>query len=84
MKRKIPYADLDELNGEPIGKPGAPVNLVFLPSPEQVHRSIKPIKVTVELEPTSLDYYRREAKRRGETPAKIMRRILRAHAIAEA
>jgi hypothetical protein len=84
MKRKIHYADLDELNGEPMGKPGAPVSLGFLPSPAQVHRAIKTVKVTVELEPISLDYFRREAKRRGETPAKMMRRVLRAHALAAA
>ena len=33
------------------------------------------VKVTVSLEPSSLDYYRRQAKRRGETPAEVMRRI---------
>ena len=84
MKRKIAYTDLRELNGEPIGQPGAPVALDFLPSPEQVRRSFKTIKVTLELEPTSLDYYRREARRRRETPAQTMRRILRAHALAGA
>jgi len=84
MKRKIAYADLDELNGEPIGKLGAPVNLDFLPSPEQVRRTLRTVKVTVSLEPASLDYYRRQARRRGEKPAEIMRRILQAHALAEA
>ena len=84
MKRKINYADLDELNGEPLGKPGAPVKLNFLPSPEQVRQTLRTIKVTVNLEPSSLDYYRRQAKRRGETPAEIMRRVLQAHALVEA
>ena len=84
MKRKIHYADLDELNGEAIGKPGAPVKLDFLPSPEQVRQTLRAIKVTVNLEPSSLDYYRRQAKRRGETPAEIMRRVLQAHALVEA
>lgn len=84
MKRKIVYADLDELNGEPIGKPGAPVKLDFLPSPEQVRQTLRTVKVTVSLAPASLDYYRRQARRRGEKPAEIMRRILQAHALAEA
>jgi hypothetical protein len=82
-KRKIAYADLEELNGEPIGKPGAPVKLDFLPSPEQVRQSFRTVKVTVSLEPSSLDYYRRQAKRRRETTAEVMRRVLQAHALAE-
>ncbi len=84
MKRKIVYADLRELNGEPIGKPGAPVRLDFLPSPEKVRRAFKTVKVTVDIEASSLDYYRRAARRRGEAPAKLMRRVLRAHALADA
>ncbi|HEY5233503.1 MAG TPA: hypothetical protein VIK35_08225 [Verrucomicrobiae bacterium] len=84
MKRKINYADLKELNGEPLGKPGAPVKLNFLPSPEQVRQTLRTIKVTVNLEPSSLDYYRRQARRRGEKPAEIMRRVLQAHALVEA
>jgi hypothetical protein len=51
-KRKIAYADLDELNGEPIGKPGAPVKLDFLPSPEQVRQDFRTVKVNVSLEPS--------------------------------
>lgn len=84
MKRKISYADLNELNGEPLGKPGSPVKLDFLPSPEQVRQTLRTVKVTVSLEPSSLDYYRRQARRRGETPAEIMRRVLQAHALVEA
>ena len=83
MKRKIRYANLDELNGEAIGKPGAPVKLDFLPSPEQVRQTLRSLKVTVNLEPSSLDYYRPQAKRRGEPPAEIMRRVLQAHALVE-
>lgn len=84
MKRKITYADLAELNGEPLGKPGRPASLDFLPSPGQVRRSLRAVKVTVSLESSSLDYYRRQAKRRGETPAELMRRVLQAHALVEA
>ena len=69
MKRKIAYADRRELNGEPIGTPGVPVDLDFLPTPVQVRRTLKTFKVTVDLEPASVAYYRREARRRGETPA---------------
>ena len=59
MKRKIRYVDLNELNGEPLGKPGEPVTLDFLPSPEQVRRTLRTVKVTLNLEPSSVDYYRR-------------------------
>ncbi len=75
---------MTEINGEPIGEMGPPVRLDFLPAPAQVRRELRTVKVTVELEPVSLDYYRREAKLRGETPAKLMRRILRAHALVGA
>jgi hypothetical protein len=82
MKRKINYVDLDELNGEPIGQPGAPVTLDFLPSPEQVRQTLRTVKVTLNLEPSSLEYYRRQARQRGETPDQLMRRVLEAHALA--
>ena len=84
MKRTTKYVDLTELNGERIGKLGAPVHPGFLASPEQVRRDLKTVKVTVELEPASLEYFRREARRRGKRPDKIMGRILRAHALAGA
>ena len=84
MKQKIKYADMTEMNGEPVGKPGAPVHLDFLPGPEQVRRALQPVKVTIELEPTSAAYYRREARRRGESASNTMRRVLRAHALAGA
>lgn len=41
MKQKINYTDLVELNGEPIGKMSEPVNLDFLPNPEQVRQSLR-------------------------------------------
>ena len=84
MKRTIKYADATEMNGEPLGEPGAPVRLDFVPSPEQARRTLKTVRVVVELEPTSLAFYRREAKRRGEPAASTMSRILRAHALAGA
>lgn len=84
MKRKISYVDLDELNGERMGTPGAPVNLDFLPSPEQVRRGLREVKVTISLQPLSLKYYEREARRRGQSPTELMRRVLEAHALAGA
>jgi len=84
MKRTTKYVDLAVLNGEWIGKLGPPVRPGFLPSPERVRRDLKTVKVTVELEPASLEYFRREARRRGQRPGKIMGRILRAHALAGA
>ncbi|MSU62040.1 MAG: hypothetical protein EXS31_06540 [Pedosphaera sp.] len=71
MKRKIKYADSNELNGEPIGNLGAPARLDFLPSPDQVRQSLKTVEITVLLEPTSLEYYQREARRRGATVGEL-------------
>ena len=84
MKRRINYVDLAELNGEPLGPPGAPVRLDFLPSPEQVRQTLRTVKVTVALEPGSLDYYRRQARRRRQSPTELMRRVLEAHALVGA
>ena len=84
MKRRINYADIDDLNGEPLGPPGAPVRLDFLPSPEAVRQSLRTVKVTLALEPVSLEYYRRQARRRGQSPSELMRRVLEAHALAGA
>jgi hypothetical protein len=84
MKRKIKYVDLDELNGESLGPPGAPVRLDFLPSPDQVRQTLRTVKVTVSLEPISLEYFRRQARRRGQSPSEVMRGVLEAHALAGA
>ena len=84
MKRKIRHADLTELNGEPLGEPGPPVTPAFVPSPARVRQLLKTAAVTLGLEAGSLAYYRREARRRGETPAALMRRVLHAHALADA
>jgi hypothetical protein len=84
MKRRIKYVDLDELNGDPLGPPGAPVRLDFLPSPDQVRQTLRTVKVTVSLEPLSLEYFRRQARRRGQSPSEVMRRVLEAHALAGA
>jgi hypothetical protein len=84
MKRRINYADLDDLNGEPLGPPGAPVRLDFLPSPEEVRQTMRTVKVTLSLEPGSLEYYRRQARRRRQSPSELMRRVLEAHALAGA
>ncbi|MCU0785610.1 MAG: hypothetical protein MUF81_16515 [Verrucomicrobia bacterium] len=84
MKRRIKYADLAQINGEPLGPPGAPVRLDFLPSPEQVRQTLRTVKITVSLEPVSVEYYRRQARRRGQSPAELMRRVLEAHALVEA
>lgn len=84
MKRKIRYVDWKELNGEPLGNPGPPVRLDFLPSPEQVRRSLQAVPVTISLAPSSLAYFQRLARRRKESPTDLMRRILEAHALAGA
>jgi hypothetical protein len=84
MKRKIRYVDWKELNGERLGPPGPAVRLDFLPAPEQVRRCLQTVPVTISLAPSSLAYFQRLARRRNETPAELMQRILEAHALAGA
>jgi hypothetical protein len=60
------------------------VRLHFLPSPEQVRQSLRTVKVTLSLEPVSVEYSRRQARRRGQSAAELMRRVLEAHAPAGA
>ncbi|MDW8307966.1 MAG: hypothetical protein RMK20_01180 [Verrucomicrobiales bacterium] len=80
MKRKIKYVDLDELNSERLGLPGSPVKLDFLPSPEQVRKALREVKVTISLPARSFRYYEREARRRRQSPAELMQRVLETHA----
>lgn len=84
MKRKIRYVDRKELNGEPLGSPGRPIRLDSLPRPEQVRHCLQVIPITISLAPTSRACFQRLARRRKESPAELMRRILEAHAPAGA
>jgi len=68
MKDKIRYTD------EPIGK----VRVVsdFLPSPEELALKDETIKVTIALSKTSVDFFKREAKKYNTQYQKMIRRLL--------
>ncbi|MFY9707692.1 MAG: CopG family transcriptional regulator [Desulfobacterales bacterium] len=68
MKGKIKYTD------EPIGK----VKLVedFLPSPEELVLKDETIKVTISLSKTSVDFFKKEAKKYNTQYQKMIRRLL--------
>jgi predicted DNA binding CopG/RHH family protein len=68
MKGKTKY------KSEPIGK----VKLVedFLPSPEELVLKDETIKVTISLSKTSVDFFKKEAKKYNTQYQKMIRRLL--------
>jgi len=68
MKRKIKYTD------EPFGK----VRVVsdFLPSPEELALKDETVKVTIALSKTSVDFFKKEAKKYNTQYQKMIRRLL--------
>jgi predicted DNA binding CopG/RHH family protein len=68
MKGKTKYKN------EPIGK----VKLVedFLPSPEELVLKDEMIKVTISLSKTSVDFFKKEAKKYNTQYQKMIRRLL--------
>ncbi|RQD74311.1 MAG: CopG family transcriptional regulator [Desulfonatronospira sp. MSAO_Bac3] len=68
MKEKIKYTD------EPMGK----VKVVsdFLPSPEELALKDETIKVTITLSKTSVDFFKKEAKKYNTQYQKMIRRLL--------
>ncbi len=68
MKRKIKYPD------EPFGK----VRVVsdFLPSPEELALKDETVKVTIALSKTSVDFFKKEAKKYNTQYQKMIRRLL--------
>lgn len=68
MKSKIKYTD------EPMGK--VKVNKDFLPSPEELALKDETIKVTISLSKTSVDFFKREAKKYNTQYQKMIRRLL--------
>ena len=68
MKRKIKYTD------EPLGK----VRVVndFLPPPEDLVFKEENIKVTMSLSKSSVEYFKREAKKHHTQYQKMIRRLL--------
>ena len=68
MKEKIKYSD------EPIGK----VKVVrdFLPSPEELALKDETVKITITLSKTSVDFFKKEAKKYNTQYQKMIRRLL--------
>ena len=68
MKRKTKYTD------EPIGK----VRVVadFLPSPEELALKDETIKVTIALSKTSVEFFKKEAKKYNTQYQRMIRRLL--------
>ena len=68
MKRKIKYAD------EPMGK--LRVVKDFLPPPEQLAMKEESIKVTISLNKTSVEYFKKEAHKNRTSYQRMIRRLL--------
>lgn len=68
MKGKIKYTD------EPIGK----VRVIddFLPSPEELALKEETVKITISLSRTSVEFFKKEAKRHNTQYQKMIRRLL--------
>ncbi|GAB6909018.1 hypothetical protein JCM12296A_48590 [Desulfosarcina cetonica] len=68
MKEKIKYTD------EPVGK--VRVITDFLPSPEQLALKDETVKVTLSLSKTSVDFFKKEAKKYNTQYQRMIRRLL--------
>ena len=68
MKRKIKYTN------EPMGK--VMVIPDFLPSPEELALKDETVKVTIALSKTSVDFFKKEAKKYNTPDQKMIRRLL--------
>ena len=68
MKEKIKYTD------EPMGK----VRVIsdFLPSPEELALKEETVKVTIALSKTSIEFFKKEAKKHNTQYQKMIRRLL--------
>jgi predicted DNA binding CopG/RHH family protein len=68
MKEKIKY------NDQPLGK----VRVIsdFLPSPEELALKDETVKVTLSLSKTSVDFFKKEAKKYDTQYQKMIRRLL--------
>jgi predicted DNA binding CopG/RHH family protein len=68
MTAKIKYTD------EPLGK--VKVISDFLPSPEELALKDETVKVTIALSKTSVEFFKREAKKYNTQYQKMIRRLL--------
>ena len=72
MKSKIKYTD------EPLGK--LKVIRDFLPPPEQLVLKENKIKITISLSRSSIDFFKKEAKRNRTSYQKMIRRVIDSYA----
>jgi len=68
MKEKITYTN------EPIGR--VKVLKDFLPSPRELALKDETVKVTISLSKTSIDFFKKEAKKHNTQYQKMIRRLL--------
>lgn len=68
MKSKIKYTD------EPMGK--LKVIKDFLPPPEQLAMKEENIKVTISLNKSSIEYFKKEAKKHHTSYQRMIRKLL--------
>ncbi len=68
MKNKIKYTD------EPMGK--LKVVRDFLPPPEQLAVKEDKVKVTISLSKSSIDFFKKEAKRNRTSYQKMIRQVI--------
>lgn len=68
MKAKIKYSDA------PMGK--VKVITDFLPSPEKLALKDETVKITISLSKTSVDFFKKEAKKYNTQYQKMIRRLL--------
>ena len=68
MKSKIKYTN------EPMGKLRAVKD--FLPSPEQLVMKEENVKVTISLNKSSIEYFKREAQKNNTSYQRMIRRLL--------
>jgi predicted DNA binding CopG/RHH family protein len=74
MSAKIKYTD------EPLGDLEVVEN--FLPSPEELTFKEDTVKVTISLSRSSVDFFKREAKKHDTQYQKMIRRLLDAYTVA--
>ena len=72
MKKKITYTD------EPLGE--LRVVKDFLPAPEQLILKEENVKITISLSRSSIDFFRRVAKKQGTSYQKMIRRVIDSYA----
>ena len=72
MKTKIKYTD------EPMGEPK--IVRDFLPPPEQLALKEEKIKITISFSKSSVDFFKREAKRNRISYQKMIRRVVDSYA----